>query len=102
METQKTILEVSLNGPWGRGRQPGIPVSVSEIVEQGVACAKAGAAVVHVHAYDESTGKPNEDANIYAAIIQGIQHQIDVIVYPTVSTTGMPPFAASETPQVRY
>ncbi len=102
METQKTFLEVSLNGPWGRGRQPGIPISVSEIVEQGVACAKAGAAVVHVHAYDESTGKPKEDANIYAAIIQGIRSQIDVIVYPTVSTTGMPPFAANESPQVRF
>ncbi len=102
METQKTWLEVSLNGPWGKGKQPGIPIAVQEIVEQGVACAKAGAAIVHVHAYDEATGKPKEDADIYAAIIQGIRSQVDVVVYPTVSTTGMAPFSATETPQARF
>jgi 3-keto-5-aminohexanoate cleavage enzyme len=102
MATQKTWLEVSLNGPWGKGKQPGIPIAVGEIVEQAVACAKAGAAIVHVHAYDEATGKPKEDADIYAAIISGIRSQVEVIVYPTVSTTGMAPFSATETPQARF
>ncbi len=102
MSTPKTWLEVSLNGPWGRGRQPGIPVTVREIVEQGVACVRAGAAIVHVHAYDESTGKPKESAATYAAIIEGIRSRADAIVYPTVSTTGMAPFAADETPQQRF
>ena len=54
---KKTWLEVSLNGPWGRGKQPAIPVAVDEIVDEAVACAKAGAAIIHVHAYDETTGK---------------------------------------------
>jgi uncharacterized protein (DUF849 family) len=102
MAVQKTWLEVSLNGPWGKAKQPGIPVSVQDIVEQGVACANAGAAIVHVHAYDEATGKPKEDADIYAAIIQGIRSRVDVIVYPSVSTTGLPPFAATESAQARY
>jgi uncharacterized protein (DUF849 family) len=100
--TNKTWLEVSLNGPWGRERQPGIPVSVRDIVAQGVDCVKAGAAIVHVHAYDEQTGKPKESADIYAAIIEGIRGQVDAIVYPTVSTTGLPPFAASETAEQRF
>jgi uncharacterized protein (DUF849 family) len=98
MSTRKTWLEVSLNGPWGRVRQPGIPVTVNEVVEQGVACAKAGAAIVHVHAYDESTGQPKESFATYAAIIEGIRRRVDAIVYPTVSTPGMEPFAADETP----
>jgi len=102
MATQKTWLEVSLNGPWGKAQQPGIPISLGEIVEQAVACAKAGAAIVHVHAYDEATGKPKEDADIYAAIITGIRSRVEVIVYPTISTTGMAPFAATETPQARF
>jgi 3-keto-5-aminohexanoate cleavage enzyme len=92
MEDRKTWLEVSLNGPWGRGRQPGIPVTVDEIVEQGIACAKAGAAIVHVHAYDEATGKPKEDAETYARIIDGIRSGSDAIVYPTIPILGMPPF----------
>lgn len=98
----KTWLEVSLNGPWGRVKQPGIPVSVREIVDQGIACVKAGAAIIHAHAYDEQTGRPKESADIYAAIIDGIRSQVDAIVYPTVSTTGMPPFTGAETAQQRF
>jgi len=87
MSTPKVWLEVSLNGPWGKQRQPGIPVTVQEIVEQGVACVKAGAAIVHAHAYDESTGKPKESVAVYAAIIEGIRSRVDAIVYPTVSNS---------------
>ena len=43
----KTWLEVVLNGPWTRKHQPRIPVTVKEIVEEGIACVKAGAANVH-------------------------------------------------------
>src|SRR5919107_769060 len=50
-------LEVALNGPWTRQRQPGIPVTRGEIVEQAVACAGAGAAVVHPPAYAEGLGR---------------------------------------------
>jgi 3-keto-5-aminohexanoate cleavage enzyme len=54
----RTWLEVALNGPWGQGRQPGIPVRVADIVAEGIACAREGAAIVHVHAYDESNRPP--------------------------------------------
>jgi uncharacterized protein (DUF849 family) len=81
-------LEVALNGPWSRDRQPLIPITVKEIVEQGVACARAGAAIVHVHAYDERSGRQKDDADLYAAIIEGIRAQEDVIVYPTLPFTG--------------
>jgi len=53
----KTWLEVALNGPWGKQMQPGIPVRVADIIEEGVACAREGAAIVHVHAYDESAAE---------------------------------------------
>lgn len=78
-----TIVEVALNGPWGRSRQPLAPISVAEIVADGVACAKAGAAVVHVHPYDEISGKQNDDLETYVRIIEGIREQVDVLVYPS-------------------
>src|SRR5690606_18511729 len=53
------------------------------IVEQGIACAKAVASVIHIHPYDESTGKQNDDFDTYRSIIEGIKEQIDVIVYPS-------------------
>lgn len=92
----RTWLEVALNGPWGRGRQPGIPVSVMEIIAQGIACAREGAAIVHVHAYDESSGRQHDDADLYARIIEGIRAQADCIVYPTI------PFGGKHTAQSRY
>ncbi|GGF89998.1 3-keto-5-aminohexanoate cleavage protein [Azorhizobium oxalatiphilum] len=81
-------IEAALNGPWTRQRQPGIPVTVDEVVRDGIACAEAGAAIIHVHAYDPASGVQNDDADIYAAIIEGIRAQVDVIVYPTVPFVG--------------
>ncbi|MCG6121080.1 MAG: 3-keto-5-aminohexanoate cleavage protein, partial [Microvirga sp.] len=85
---RKVWVEAALNGPWGRDRQAGIPVSVSEIVAEGVACAKAGAAIIHLHAYDESTGLQRDDADLYAAIIDGVRAQVDAIVYPSIPLSG--------------
>ena len=48
--TDGVWLEVALNGPWGP-RQPLTPVTRERLVEEAVACADAGAAVVHLHAY---------------------------------------------------
>ncbi len=84
----KNWLEVALNGPWTKKRQPGIPVSVDEIVEQGIACVNAGASIVHVHAYDEKSGQQKDDPEIYAKIIEGIRSKVDAIVYPTMPAAG--------------
>ena len=83
-----TWLEVALNGPWSRSRQPRIPITVAEIVAEGIACVGEGAAIVHVHAYDEATGRQRDDADIYAAIIEGIREHADAIVYPTIPFAG--------------
>ena len=92
----RTWLEVALNGPWGRGRQPGIPVRIEEIVAEGIACAQEGAAIVHVHAYDEASGRQRDDADLYARIIEGIRARADCIVYPTI------PFGGEHSPASRF
>ena len=92
----RTWLEVALNGPWGRERQPRIPVRIADIIAEGVACAREGASIVHVHAYDEASGRQRDDADLYARIIEGIRAQVDCIVYPTI------PFDGEHTPQSRF
>jgi uncharacterized protein (DUF849 family) len=84
----KVWIEVALNGPWGRERQPTIPISVEDIVADGIATAKAGAAIVHLHAYDDNTGRQRDDWQTYARIIEGVRAQCDVIVYPTIPIAG--------------
>ncbi|MEX0923354.1 MAG: 3-keto-5-aminohexanoate cleavage protein [Rhodovibrionaceae bacterium] len=99
---RKIWMEVALNGPWTRERQPLMPVTVEEIVEEGVACARAGASILHVHAYDETTGRQNDDWNIYARIIEGIRANADVIVYPTLPLAGSPEMSGADTPETRF
>ncbi|WP_298958672.1 3-keto-5-aminohexanoate cleavage protein [uncultured Methylobacterium sp.] len=83
-----TWIEAALNGPWGRERQPGIPLAVEEIVADGIAAAQAGAAIVHVHAYDPATGRQRDAWETYARIIEGIRARVDAIVYPTIPLAG--------------
>jgi uncharacterized protein (DUF849 family) len=49
---RKVWIEAALNGPWSRALQPGIPDTVEAIVAEGVACARAGATIIHTHAHD--------------------------------------------------
>lgn len=96
-------LEAALNGPWGRERQPDIPITVQEIVADGVACARAGAAIIHLHAYDAATGRQDDDWQLYARIIDGIRAACDAIVYPTIPIAGSGfAGALTLTPQQRY
>lgn len=89
----ETWLEVALNGPWGRERQPGVPTTVEECVGQGIACVEAGAAIVHVHAFDADADRQNDDPEFYAQVIEGIRDAVDAvdaIVYPTIPLAGSP------------
>jgi uncharacterized protein (DUF849 family) len=84
----KVWIEAALNGPWSRARQPSIPDTVEAIIAEGIACAKAGACVIHIHAYDEG-GPQTFDWRVYARIIEGIRAKIDVPVYPSIPGTGV-------------
>jgi uncharacterized protein (DUF849 family) len=85
---QPVWLEVALNGPWSRSRQPGIPVLADEIVADALACAGEGAAIVHFHAYDAATGRQRDDYEIYAPILERIRSKTDVICYGTLPFAG--------------
>ena len=53
----KVWIEVSLNGAWSRKLQPRIPDTVEAIIAEGIACARAGAAIVHTRALSEGPGR---------------------------------------------
>jgi len=63
---------------------------------------KAGASIVHVHAYDEKTGRQHDDADVYARIIEGIRKKVDAIVYPTVPAAGLNVIETGSSAQQRY
>jgi 3-keto-5-aminohexanoate cleavage enzyme len=79
---RKVWIEAALNGAWSRALQPGIPDTIETIVAEGVACARAGATIIHTHAYDDG-GSQTFDWQVYARIIEGIRAKVDVPVYPS-------------------
>lgn len=95
-------LEVALNGPWSRERQPAIPLSADEIVEDALACAAEGAAIIHFHPYDPATGRQRDDYEIYAPIIERIRAKADVICYGTLPFAGDVDARDTLTPEKRY
>ena len=83
----KVWIEVALNGAWSRRLQPGIPDTVDAIIEEGIACAGAGASIIHTHAY-ENGGRQTFDWQVYARIIEGIRAKADLPVYPSYPAEG--------------
>jgi uncharacterized protein (DUF849 family) len=77
---RKIWIEAALNGAWSRAMQPGIPDTIETIIAEGIACAHAGAAIIHAHAYED--GLQTFDWQVYARIIEGIRARVDVPVYP--------------------
>jgi uncharacterized protein (DUF849 family) len=95
-------LEVALNGPWSRSLQPGMPITTEELIAEGVACAKLGAAVIHLHVYDPATGRQRDDFDAYRAVIEGIREEVDAIVYPTLPLSGSADAAEPMSPEARF
>lgn len=87
---KKTWIEVAVNGVWTRNLQPNIPITAEEVVKDGIACVKAGAAVVHAHTLDPETGRQNSSPENCLAFMDGIQSQVDAIVYPTAFDIPLP------------
>ena len=101
---RKVWIEAALNGAWTRALQPGIPDTVEAIIAEGVACARAGATIIHTHAYDGG-GPQTFDWQVYARIIEGIRNEVDVPVYPSyapVNTTNIDGALHFADPTVRF
>src|SRR5271165_1671742 len=54
---------------------PYLPVTADEIAEAAIGAAEAGAAIVHLHARDEKTGRPDQSPEAFARFLPRIKHQ---------------------------
>jgi uncharacterized protein (DUF849 family) len=59
------------------------PYVPETVIEQAVGAAKAGAAVVHVHARDPKDGRPSSDVKVFEQICRGIHEQCDAAICVT-------------------
>ena len=59
---------------------PYLPVTAEEIAEAAIGAAKAGAAIVHLHARNPEDGRPDQTPKAFAPILQTIRQRSDVVV----------------------
>ncbi len=71
------------------GRSEHVPVTPEQIAEAGIAAARAGAAIVHVHVRDPETGKGSREVAYYREAVEIIRaSDVDVIVNTTAGMGG--------------
>lgn len=59
---------------------PHLPYTPDDIVENAVGAAKAGAAVIHLHARDPQTGEPSSDPALFRQYVTRIQERTKAII----------------------
>ena len=65
---------------------PYLPVTASEITEQAIGAAEAGAAILHLHARDPGTGKPSSSVEHFMGFLPRIKQANDAVL--NISTGG--------------
>ncbi len=75
-------------------QSPHLPLTPAQIVEESVAAAKAGAAVLHLHARDPVDGRPTADPEVFMQFLPQIRARCDAII--NITTGGGPGMTLEE------
>ncbi|ALM86064.1 3-keto-5-aminohexanoate cleavage protein [Bordetella sp. N] len=59
---------------------PYLPITAEQIADDALAAAQAGAAMLHLHARDPQTGKPDQSPERFAAFLPRIKERSDAII----------------------
>ena len=73
---------------------PHLPVTPDEIAEAAIEAAEAGAAIVHLHARDPKTGKPDQTPEAFVKFLPRIKQTSNVVI--NLTTGGAPTMTVAE------
>ncbi len=59
---------------------PYLPITAAQIADDAVAAAKAGAAILHLHARNEETGQPTQKPEAFARFLPRIKAECDAVI----------------------
>jgi uncharacterized protein (DUF849 family) len=80
-QKQKIIITCAVTGAIHTpSMSPHLPVTAEEIATAALGAAEAGAAIVHLHARDPQTGKPDQSPDAFRPFLQRIKQASDVVV----------------------
>ncbi len=67
---------------------PHLPITPEQITADAVGAAEAGAAIIHLHARDPQTGKPDQTPEAFARFLPRIKQQTNAVI--NITTGGSP------------
>jgi len=80
-ESQRVIITCAITGAIHTpSMSPCLPVTPDQITEASLGAAKAGAAILHLHAREPETGKPDHSRAAFAAFLPRIKQGTDAVV----------------------
>jgi uncharacterized protein (DUF849 family) len=87
---RKVMITCALTGAGDTtGRSEHVPVTPAQIAESGIAAARAGATIVHVHVRDPETGQGSREVAFYREAVERIRAaDVDVIINTTAGMGG--------------
>lgn len=93
-EARPTIITCAITGATHTPTMsPHLPVTPDAIIAQAIDAARAGAAILHLHARDPETRRPTGDVGIWMHILRAIRAETDAVLN---MTTGGSTFMAIE------
>lgn len=94
-QQKKVIISCAITGAIHTpSMSPYLPVTAEEIAESSIAAAEAGAAIIHLHARDPVTGKPDQRPEAFTPFLKAIKQRSDAIV--NLTTGGSPYMTVQE------
>ena len=75
-------------------QSPYLPLTPAQIIEESVAAAQAGAAVLHLHARNPQDGSPTADPEVFMQFLPQIRARCDAII--NITTGGGPGMSLEE------
>jgi uncharacterized protein (DUF849 family) len=86
---QKVIITCAVTGAIHTpSMSPYLPVTPEEIADAAIGAAKAGAAIVHLHAREPADGRPTQDPKMFLRFLPKIKAASDVVI--NLTTGGAP------------
>ena len=94
-KTRKVMITCAVTGAIHTpSMSPFLPITAEEIADAAVGAAEAGAALVHVHARDPVTGKPDQSPEAFSPFLKVIKQRTDAVI--NIPTGGAPTMTVEE------
>ena len=94
-EINKVIISCAVTGSIHTpSMTPHLPITPEEIAQSAIAAAEAGAAILHLHARNPETGKPDQTPEAFASFLPIIKQATSAVI--NITTGGSPYMTVEE------